>query len=129
MSKKILVIDDDPLILKTISKMLEGEGLHGDACQSGREALAIVNGRTIDLVISDIRMPGMDGVETIHLMIDRYKAADKDTPPFIFITGYADELVNQQARELEPTDFICKPFNRYDFILSVKSALNLQAGD
>ncbi|MFW9930527.1 MAG: hypothetical protein ACFFD1_14150, partial [Candidatus Thorarchaeota archaeon] len=56
---------------------------------------------------------------------DRYKEEQRQAPPFIFITGYVDEPINQQARDLDPSDFIIKPFNQADFITSVKSALGV----
>jgi CheY-like chemotaxis protein len=125
MAKKILVIDDEPLVLKTIGKMLERENFDVITCLSGQEALAVVNQQDIDLVISDIRMPHMNGVETISLIIERCQLRKKDAPPFVFITGYTDEEVNQQAQALDPTDFIYKLFNRYDFIGSINKALGI----
>jgi len=125
MSKKIMVIDDEPLVLKTIGKLLEIEGYFVTTSESGKEALSIIDQEEIDLVISDIRMPIMDGVETINVMIERCKKENKDAPPFIFITGYADEVANQKAMDLDPADFINKPFNQIDFLESVKKALGV----
>ena len=125
MSKKIMVIDDDPLVLKTVGKLLEIQGYYVTTCESGEEALSIIEQEEIDLVITDIRMPHMDGVETINVMIERCEKNNKDAPPFIFITGYADEEINQRAQDLDPADFIIKPFNQIDFVESVKSALGV----
>ena len=125
MSKKIIVIDDEPLVLRSIGKLLEIEGYCVTTSESGKEALEIIDQEEIDLVISDIRMPVMTGVETISVMIERCKDKNKEAPPFIFITGYADEVVNQKARDLDPSDFIHKPFNQVDFINSVKKALGV----
>ena len=125
MSKKIMVIDDEPLVLKSIGKLLEIEGYFVTTSENGKEALKIIEQEEIDLVISDIRMPHMNGVETINVMIERCKEKKKESPPFIFITGYADEMVNQKARDLDPADFIHKPFNQIDFINSVKKALGV----
>ena len=93
--------------------------------ENGKEALSIIDQEEIDLVISDIRMPNMNGVETINVMIERCKEKKKDSPPFIFITGYADEMANQTARDLDPADFIHKSFNQVYFINSVKKALGV----
>ena len=125
MSKKIIVIDDEPLVLKTVGKLLEIEGYFVTTSESGKEALAIIEQEEIDLVISDIRMPNMNGVETISIMIERCKDKKREAPPFIFITGYADEVVNQKAQDLDPADFIMKPFNQIDFLQSVKKALGV----
>lgn len=67
MSQKILVIDDDHLVVKTIGKLLEAEGYEVITSESGQEALTIIENDSLDLVISDIRMPGMNGVETINV--------------------------------------------------------------
>jgi CheY-like chemotaxis protein len=120
-----MVIDDDPLVLKTVGKLLEIQGYYVTTCESGEEALSIIEQEEIDLVITDIRMPHMDGVETINVMIERCEKNNKDAPPFIFITGYADEEINQKAQDLDPADFIVKPFNQIDFVESVKSALGV----
>ena len=125
MSKKIMVIDDEPLVLKTVGKLLEIEGYYVTTCESGKEALSIIEQEEIDLVISDIRMPHMNGVETISVMVEHCEKNNKDTPPFIFITGYADEEINQKAQDLDPADFIIKPFNQTDFIGAVKAALGV----
>lgn len=125
MSKKIMVVDDDPLVLKTIGKLLEIEGYYVTTSLSGKEALAIIEREEIDLVITDIRMPSMNGVETISIMIERCKEKERQAPPFIFITGYADEEVNQKAQDLDPADFIIKPFNQIDFLQSIKAALGV----
>jgi len=125
MSKKILVIDDDQLVVKTLGKLLEIEGYLVVTSESGEEAISIIKAEEIDLVISDIRMPGMDGVETINVMNDHFKKNKKDAPPFIFITGYAEEKTNKLAQELNPADFLFKPFNKEDFLKSVVSALGV----
>ena len=125
MAKKIIVIDDEPLVLKAVGKLLEIEGYYVTTCESGKEALSIIEQEEVDLVISDIRMPHMNGVETISVMIEHCERNNKDAPPFIFITGYADEEINQKAQDLDPADFIIKPFNQADFAESVKTVLGV----
>jgi len=119
MNKKILVIDDDHLVVKTIAKLLEIEGYSVLTSESGKDALSIIENEEIDLVISDIRMPGINGVETISLMNDRLKKNNKNTPPFIFITGYAEEKTNESAQELGPSNFLYKPFNKDEFLQAI----------
>ena len=62
MDKRILVIDDDHLVVKTIGKLLKMEGYFVITSESGKEALSIIEKEEIDLIISDIRMPGIDGL-------------------------------------------------------------------
>lgn len=121
--KKILVIDDDHLVVKTIGKLLEAEGYTVVTSESGQEALSIMEKQDVDLVISDIRMPGMNGVETINVMNDHFKKVEKNPPPFIFITGYAEQKMNESAKDLKPSDFLYKPFNKDEFLNSIKLAM------
>jgi len=125
MSKKILVIDDDHLVVKTLGKLLEVEGYLVVTSESGKEAISVIENEEIDLVISDIRMPEMDGVETITVMNDHFKKNKKDAPPFIFITGYAEEKTNESAKDLNPSDFLYKPFNKEEFLKAIVSALGV----
>jgi len=123
MDKKILVIDDDHLLVKTIGKLLESEGYAVITSESGRDALSILEKSEMDLVISDIRMPEMNGVETINVMNEHFKNIGRNPPPFIFITGFADESINESARELDPSDFLYKPFDKDEFLKSIRLAL------
>ena len=61
MNKKILLIDDDKMILKTLKKYLSKEGFRVITVMSGEEAINSINNEDFDLIISDIRMPGMGG--------------------------------------------------------------------
>lgn len=63
MSKRLLVIDDEPNLLRAVAAVLRGEGFEVSTARSGREALVAVAKITPDLIVSDVRMPGMDGFE------------------------------------------------------------------
>ena len=82
----ILVVDDEPDLCDLLAFELEGAGYSTKVANSGPEALAIVQQHTIDLIISDIRMPGMDGLT----MLKELGASAAKIPPVIFVTGYAD---------------------------------------
>lgn len=125
MAKRILVIDDDYLVVKTIGKLLEIEGYSVIISEGGKEALLIIEKEEIDLIISDIRMPGMDGVETINVMNNYFEKSKKNTPPFMFITGYAEQKINEAAKELKPSHFLYKPFDKEEFLKAVSSSLEV----
>jgi len=125
MGKKILVVDDDHLVVKTIGKLLENEGYAVITSESGAEALNVLEKENVDLVISDIRMPGMNGVETIKVMNDHFKENKKKAPPFIFITGFAEESINDSAKKMNPSEFLYKPFNKDEFVNAIKLALEV----
>ena len=63
---RILIVDDEPEYQKVVSMILDGAGYHTDACSNGREALEFVREHEVHLVITDLRMPEMDGEELIR---------------------------------------------------------------
>ena len=68
---RILVIDDETSILDTLRILLKGEGFHVVTAASGREGLEKVGEETVDLVLTDIRMPGVDGLQILEAARDR----------------------------------------------------------
>jgi len=124
MMKKILLIDDNRLVVKSLGKLLELEGYNVVTAGSGKEALDAVEKESFDLVISDIRMPITDGVETIRKIRDYLKKEGKKQIPEIFITGYTDGQGHAQAKELDTADFLYKPFDKDDFLKSISKTIN-----
>jgi len=120
MAKKILVIDDEELITKSLLKLLEKEGYKTTVARTGKEALEIVKKNDFDLVISDVRMPEMDGIETVEKIRAHFKSLEKKPIPEILITGYADIEKYEKARKLEVKDYIYKPFDTDVFLKTVK---------
>ena len=123
MSKRILVIDDEELIVKSLSKLLEKTGFEVFIIKRGQDAVAIMEEEDVDLIISDIRMPGMDGIETIKNILDVYKQKDSPTPKIIFITGYADKEAETQAKKLNPAAYIQKPFDISTLVQKINEVL------
>ncbi len=111
MQGHILVIDDDRLIGKTLKKLLTKEGFRVTLASSGEEALIYVEKESFDLIVSDLKMPGMDGVETvasIRLLCEKKRFRPI---PEIFITGFAKEEIFRRALDLEAAAYIEKPFD------------------
>jgi CheY-like chemotaxis protein len=123
MAKKILVIDDDRLVVKSLSKLLEMQGYEVSIAQSGEEALKIVDKLDFDLIISDIRMPDMDGVEAMRRIGQFLRKAGRKEPSVIFITGYPNDSSTQEAKKLNVDDFIYKPFDKNKFLESVANSI------
>jgi CheY-like chemotaxis protein len=123
MAKKILVIDDEELIIKTLSKLLEKQGYEVFIAKNGQDAIVMADEVRFDLIIADIRMPGMSGTEAAEAIQKNAAAKNEGRIPIIFITGYADELVEKTAKGLNPIAYILKPFDIKELIEKVKDAL------
>lgn len=126
MIKKILVIDDDQLVIKSIKKYLSGYGYGVETAQSGIEALEKTKKSTFNLIISDIRMPGMDGIQTLKKIRESSVNYNKENIPAIVITGYAggDEVYRKRG-DLGIVECIYKPFELDEFIDLIRKTLEL----
>lgn len=121
--QKILIVEDDVLVLKTLQKLLETEGFELRSARNGDEALGLLKHEQVDLVISDIRMPGKDGIKTLTEWRQFEEKESLPHTPMILITGYASEEAPIDALKLGVSDYILKPFNSEELISSVKRAL------
>jgi CheY-like chemotaxis protein len=123
MAKKILVIDDEELITKTLLKLLSNEGYGATVVKSGKEAVEKVKETDFDLIISDVRMPEMDGIETVKQIRAYLEKSNKKPIPEVLITGYADMDKYTSAMELEVADYLYKPFDTADFLKIIKKTI------
>ena len=124
MSHNLFVIDDDPVIRSALRKLLVHEGFKVKLAKDAGEALEIASQERFDLIISDIRMPGKDGIETIHEIRSAMGLNHKS--PVVFMTGYADEQAQKRAMELKYVDYLLKPFDLHEFLRRVRKALEEQ---
>lgn len=124
MSKKILVIDDEELVTESLKKLLKKSGYEVEIARNGIKALEKIKESDFDLIISDIRMPDMDGVEVIKQIREHLRLAGKAPVLEILITGYANEESMDQAQKLKVADYLYKPFNIHDFLQIVKKNLD-----
>lgn len=118
MAENILVVEDDPLMLAALEILLQDEGYDVTCASSGIEAIELAKETTFDLVVSDVRMAEMDGIETIS----NVKEQQPDTRSIV-ITGYASPDVPVQAIKMGVDDYIMKPFDDRQFLASVKRCL------
>jgi response regulator RpfG family c-di-GMP phosphodiesterase len=117
--KRILVVDDEETIRKTIKKRLTMEGFHVSVCAKASEALEEFRSHPFDTVISDIRMEEMDGVELL-LKIKDMQTYDV---PVIMITGAPSLDTAQSCIKAGAYDYIIKPFEKETLLNTVKRAL------
>lgn len=123
MPKKILVIDDEELVIESLRRLLKREGYEVSVVTSGKQALEKIKEINFDLVVSDIRMPELDGIEIVKNIREYLKQNRKKSIPEILITGYSSNESLKQAQELKVADYIYKPFDIIDFLEVVKKNL------
>ncbi len=112
MNKTLLLVDDEEDIRDVLSISLEDRGYLVHTAENGEDALKIYAQVNPSIVITDIKMPGMDGIQLLH----KLKQADPDIE-VIMITGHGDLELAIQSLKLEATDFVTKPIN--DDILEI----------
>ena len=120
MEKKILIIEDEEILTKSLKKLLEKEGYGAETVHNGMSAMEKIKTDDFNLIICDIRMPKMDGIETIRAIRKHLSDNGKKPIPEIIITGYADETKYKDAVNLKVADYIYKPFDTSDFLAAVK---------
>ncbi|MCA8950206.1 MAG: PAS domain S-box protein [Planctomycetes bacterium] len=122
--ESILLVEDEPALLSLGTLLLEQLGYDVLAAQSPREALRIATARTapIDLVISDIVMPEMDGNELVGRLRDVCPGAR-----CLFVSGYAPDFVSEQGASA-PVNFLPKPFSWGELAERVRSTLDGESG-
>jgi len=126
MKKTILVIDDEKMIIKSLEKLLGISGFEAVIASTGLDAIMIAEEMDIDLIVTDIKMPWTNGIETIKELFDTLDSKNKIRPPVIFITGYADKELEKQAKELNPVAYIHKPFDNQHLIETIKNSLTIK---
>lgn len=114
MAKNILVIDDDGMVSKSLCGLLNKSGFSAEALENGFDAIERIKDTHIDLIVVDIRMPEIDGVETVKRIKEILKSKHKPDIPVVFITGYSDSKANVEAKELGKVVF--KPFDNQEFL-------------
>ena len=121
MFPSILIVDDEPSILQTLGGLLTDEGFEVITALNGYEALKLIDVESPDLVLLDIWMPGIDGIETL-------KEIKKDNPntQVIIITGHGTIETAVKATKLGAYDLIEKPLSIDKVILSINNALNFR---
>lgn len=116
----ILIVDDEQKMRHLLSIMLGRRGYQVDQAGDGEEALEMIRSRTFDMIITDIKMPRMDGVELLK------KVAEMDIPcPVVFITAFATVESAVDAMRQGAADYITKPFEEERILLTVERMLGL----
>src|SRR5436190_6848548 len=114
---RILVIDDDPGVRESMTRMLRGAGFSVLAASSGEEGFDLARGDTFDVILSDMRMPGLSGLDVLRKLRDVNVDAC-----FIVMTGFGTVDTAVEAMKLGAVDFVQKPFYRDELLMRVRAA-------
>jgi two-component system nitrogen regulation response regulator NtrX len=118
--QRVLIVDDEAAIRDTLRMVLEYEGYEVATVGDGRAALAELDAAPPDAVLLDIKMPGMDGLETLDRIVARGAAA----PPVLMISGHGDIATAVECTRRGAADFLEKPLQRERVLVSVRNALS-----
>jgi CheY-like chemotaxis protein len=105
-SRKVLVVDDDPVVRKSFDRVLTSKGYAVITAESGEEALRKLNQEKYDIVYTDVRMPGMSGLD----VAEQVKARQPWTP-VVIITGYGTDAAEARAKAAGVSGFVHKPLS------------------
>ncbi len=122
MSKKILVIDDEKSILESLAGILSDEGFTPICVESAEEGLKHIKTEAVDLVLLDIWMPGMDGIEALKQIKEEFPELQ-----VIMISGHGTIETAVQATKIGAFDFIEKPLSYDKIVLAIKNGLRLSS--
>ncbi len=121
MSKKILIVEDDRVLLEAMKFKLENEGYDVEKAEDGWEALSIVERNKIDLIISDIMMPNISGLSLLSVL----KEFDLNKIPVIIISSLDKATVMMSALGLGAFDFMVKPINFDELFKRITLLMNV----
>jgi two-component system, cell cycle response regulator len=119
----VLIADDDATTREYIAKLLRNQGIEVEVVDSGQKAINRINRGRVDLVMLDIIMPGLDGLDTCKLI----KGIVQDEfLPIILLTGKADVESRVIGLRIGADDYICKPFDKRELLARVNNLLRIK---
>lgn len=119
--EKILIVDDNEILRFTLTELLEESGFQCNAVEDGQKALAEIKRNSYELIILDMRLPGMNGFE----ILKKIKAIKKDIP-VIMLTAFGDIKTAVEAMKHGAHDFMTKPFDNDAMIIAIKKSLEMK---
>jgi CheY-like chemotaxis protein len=117
-TRTILVVDDEPDLVANCERLLHRAGHEFLRAYSGPDAIALIDRERPDLVVADLRLPGMDG-----LTVARHARSQAPLIPVILITAYDSPQARASARECGASIYLAKPFSNAAFLDAVRQAL------
>ena len=120
MATRILIVEDDPDIAELVARYLDKAGFSTERAASGREALQTIAARPPDLIMLDLMLPHVDGLEVCRLV----RATEATAAiPIIMLTARAEESERIVGLELGADDYLAKPFSPNELVARVRALL------
>jgi two-component system, OmpR family, response regulator len=114
---KVLFVDDEIDFLETLKKRMKKRGMDVSGSGSGEEALQLLDDKQVDVVVLDVKMPGMDGIEVLREIKKRYPLIE-----VIMLTGHASVEVAIEGMELGAFDYLMKPMDIDELLYKLQDA-------
>ena len=122
MPRKILIVDDEPLIIKGLKYSLEQDGYETDSAQDGEEALAKFAAEPFDLILLDVMLPKVDGIEVCQ------RIREKSNVPIIMLTAKGETYDKVSGLEMGADDYVTKPFEVKELIARIHAVMRRREG-
>lgn len=119
MGRKILVVDDEHHILELIQFNLESNGFDVATCDNGEDAVVASSDESIDLIILDLMLPGINGIEVCK----RIRRSSNKNVPIIMLTAKGEESDKIQGLDIGADDYMTKPFSIRELLARIKAVL------
>jgi two-component system response regulator RegX3 len=117
MAERILVIEDEPAIAEAVEYALESEGFDVDALANGAEALAVAQANQYDLLVLDLMLPGLSGIELCR------RLRTESSVPILMLTAKDAEVDRVVGLEIGADDYVTKPFSMTELVARVRALL------
>jgi FixJ family two-component response regulator len=120
--KLVAIVDDDPSVRRALARRLRAAGHEVETFESAQDYLARADGMPVGCIVTDLRMPGMSGLDLQAVLAD----ARRDVP-MVFVSGHGDVPASVQAMRAGAVHFLSKPFSEVDILGAVAEALAVGA--
>ena len=118
---RVLLVDDQVEFVETLVKRITRRGLDIRGVSSGQEALAFLDAHPVDVVVLDVKMPGMDGIEVLRLIKRLHPGIE-----VIMLTGHASLEMAMKGMENGAYDYLMKPMDIDELLYKIEDASNLK---
>jgi len=123
--QRVLVVDDEPMMREVLTRYLERDGFLVETAEDGRQALASLAATAPSLVLLDLMLPGVDGLEVLRWM----RAGVMKRTPVILVTAKGEETDRIVGLELGADDYVTKPFSPKEVVARVRAVLRRTDGN